>query len=57
MRPFYVEETKNFFRFSERTAGRVEADGERPDGRRRPFTLPTFFEFCRETLAELVCEH
>ena len=42
MRAFNAEETKNLLCFSERTTGRVEPDGERPDGRRRPLTLPTF---------------
>jgi len=42
MRAFNAEETNNLLCFSERTAGRVEPDGERPDGRRRPLTLPTF---------------
>lgn len=42
MRPFNAEEAKNLLCFSERTTGRVLPDGERPDGRRRQFTLPTF---------------
>jgi hypothetical protein len=41
-RPIYTETTENRFRFSERTAGRVEPDRERPDGRRRPLSLLTF---------------
>jgi len=42
MRAFNAEETKNLLYFSERTTGRVEPDSERPDGRRRLLTLPTF---------------
>jgi len=42
MRAFYAEESENFLCLSERTTGRVEPDGKRPDGRRRPLSLPTF---------------
>jgi len=37
---------ENFLCFSKRTAGRVEPDSERPDGRRRLLPLPTF-KICR----------
>ncbi|GKZ16083.1 hypothetical protein HAL_39640 [Haladaptatus sp. T7] len=33
MRPLHAEEREDRFCFSERTPGRVEPDGERPDGR------------------------
>lgn len=42
MRAFNAEETKNLLYFSERTTGGVKPDGERPNGRHRPLTLPTF---------------
>jgi hypothetical protein len=43
VRAFNTEFSENRSYFSKRTAGRVKADGERPDGRRRPLTLPSFF--------------
>ncbi len=43
MRPFNAEISKNLFCFSERISGRVELDSERPNGRRCPLTLPSFF--------------
>jgi len=46
MRALYAEKSKNCLCLSKRTAGRVEPDGERPDGRRRPLSLPTF-NICR----------
>jgi hypothetical protein len=43
VRTFNAECSENRSCFSERTTGRVEPDGERPDGRCRPLTLPSFF--------------
>ena len=58
MRAFNAEETKNLLCFSERTAGRVESDGERPNGRRRPLTLLTFNIRCLKRLSEqFLVEH
>jgi len=44
----------NRLRPSKWTFGRVEADGEHPDGRRCPLTLPTFIRFGRVVLAGTV---
>jgi hypothetical protein len=41
MRAFDAEQAKNHLCLTQGTSGRVKADGERPDGRRRPLTLPT----------------
>jgi hypothetical protein len=42
MRAFHAARSENRFCLSNRTTGRVEPDGERPNGRRRPLTLPIF---------------
>lgn len=42
MSGFHTDQSKNRLCLSTRTTGRVETDGEHPDGRRRPLALPTF---------------
>src|SRR5699024_8237079 len=41
MRAIYTEEVENCHGFTQRETRRMEADGERPDGRRRPLSVPT----------------
>ncbi len=56
MRALNAETAKNGLRLSKRTTGRVETDGEHPDGRRRLLSLPRFIKFRCVALAERVCD-